>query len=373
MAGIYIHIPFCKKACYYCDFHFSSYLALKEPLIDALVKEIELQKSFLEEPVETIYFGGGTPSILEAREVERILNTIYKYHAVSPAAEITLEANPDDLNADKLKAFKILNINRLSIGMQTFNNALLKFMNRIHNAGDSLRAFHLSRNAGFDNINCDLIYGIPGENRDSLTRDLQTLNDMHPEHISAYCLTIEDKTVFGVWRKHNKLKEVEEDHAAWQFESVHDFLSTRDYASYEISNFSLPGFHSRHNSAYWKDKPFLGLGPGAHSYDGENRFFNIGNNSLYIKSIENVHIPATVVNLAPDDRVNEYILTSLRTIWGCDLDYIRQKHNMDLLQYNGKSVISFIEQGLLSRKDNTIYLTVKGRALADFISSKLFI
>jgi len=348
-------------------------MALKEPLIDALVTESELQRSFLAEPVETIYFGGGTPSVLDIRHLEKILDAIYKNYNIAPAPEITLEANPDDLNPAKLAGLKSLNINRLSIGMQTFHDGLLKFMNRIHSANESIQAFHLARNAGFDNVNCDLIYGIPGEDEEMLLHDLRTLNDLRPEHISAYCLTIEDKTVFGIWKKRNKLQEIEEDRAAWQFEKVHEFLSKKGYTAYEVSNYCLPGFHSRHNTGYWRDKPFLGLGPGAHSYDGENRSFNIANNSLYIKSIEKVHIPATVIDLTAGDRINEYILTSLRTIWGCDLAHIKQRHNVDILEKNGKAVSQLVDQGLIALNGNIICLTPKGRPLADFISAKLFI
>lgn len=373
MAGIYIHIPFCKKACHYCDFHFSSYLKLKEPLIEALVKEIAWQKSFLDEPVETIYFGGGTPSLLALPELDRILSSVHSHYCVSVDAEITLEANPDDLNAEKLTGLRSLNINRLSIGMQSFHDPLLKFMNRIHSSRESAEAFYHARKAGFDNINCDLIYGIPGENEEMLAHDLHTLVSLRPEHISAYCLTIEEKTVFGVWRKRNRLQEMDEEHASGHFDMVRDYLSSHDYMGYEISNFCLPGFFSRHNTGYWQDKKFLGVGPGAHSYNGDNRFFNIANNSLYIKSLDSSRIPSTIVKLSPAEKVNEYILTSLRTVWGCDLHYLKEKHKVDLISRSGQAVAAMIRQGLIEAREDKLYLTYQGRALADFVSSKLFI
>jgi oxygen-independent coproporphyrinogen III oxidase len=373
LAGIYIHIPFCKQACYYCDFHFSSYLALKDDLIDALVREIVWQKDFFTGSVSTIYFGGGTPSLLNTKDLKKIFSAVSKNYAILPEAEITLEANPDDMTLEKLKLWKDFCVNRLSMGIQTFNDNMLHYLNRIHSADEAIKSFYNARSVGFNNINCDLIFAIPGQNNEILENDLNTMLDLRPEHISAYCLTIEERTVFGNWLKKNKLKQVDEEMATEQMEKVWDFLTGAGFEQYEISNFCRDGYFSRHNSAYWKDEAYLGVGPGAHSYDGENRYFNISNNNLYIKSIMQGQIPFTVDNLTLEDRVNEYILTSLRTSSGCDLKHLEDKFHIFFMGMKTKPVEQLVSGGLLEMFDNRLYLTKKGKLLADYVSSELFI
>lgn len=373
MAGIYIHIPFCRQACYYCDFHFSTYLALKEELINAMAVEISWQKNFLNEPVETIYFGGGTPSLLNSFELEKIFSAIHKNFIVISGAEITLEANPENLNSEKAKALQQFQINRLSMGIQSFNDSLLKYLNRAHTGRQAIESYYQARSAGINNINCDLIFAIPGQNMEILEKDLVSMAGLKPEHVSPYCLTIEEKTVFGNWQKKNKLRQIDEDRAAEQMLMVWDFLGQEGYEQYEISNFCRNGFYSKHNSAYWKDIKYLGIGPGAHSYDGQNRFFNISNNSLYIKAIRQGRIPSTRENIFPKNRANDYILTSLRTIWGVDLKHLENKYGIAMTPVMKNTIESLIESGLATVNKDHLILTRKGKLLADHISMKLFI
>ncbi len=373
MAGIYIHIPFCKQACYYCDFHFSSYLALKEDLVDAMVKEIFLQTKYLSEPIDTIYFGGGTPSLLNDEELEKIFTALYKTFQISSNPEITLEANPDDLNSSKLAMLKSIGVNRLSIGIQTFNDALLKFLNRLHSSQQAIKAYHEARLLGFDNISCDLIYAIPGQSQEILANDLETLVRLSPDHISAYCLTIEERTVFGNWSRKNKFKQVDEEIAVSHTETVWQYLTHHLYEQYEISNFCQNEKYSRHNSSYWKDVSYLGIGPGAHSYNGKMRQYNISNNNLYIKSISKGENPTTLMDLSVVDSINEYILTSLRTKWGCNLDHLSDKFNFKLPDQLKRKINKFEKEGLLIAITSSIILTEKGKLLADFIASELFV
>ncbi len=373
MAGIYIHIPFCKQACYYCDFHFSSYLALKEDLVDAMVKEIFLQTKYLSEPIDTIYFGGGTPSLLNDEELEKIFTALYKTFQISSNPEITLEANPDDLNSSKLAMLKSIGVNRLSIGIQTFNDALLKFLNRLHSSQQAIKAYHEARLLGFDNISCDLIYAIPGQSQEILANDLETLVRLSPDHISAYCLTIEERTVFGNWSRKNKFKQVDEEIAVSHTETVWQYLTHHLYEQYEISNFCQNEKYSRHNSSYWKDVSYLGIGPGAHSYNGKMRQYNISNNNLYIKSISKGETPTTLMDLSVVDSINEYILTSLRTKWGCNLDHLSDKFNFKLPDQLKRKINKFEKEGLLIAITSSIILTEKGKLLADFIASELFV
>lgn len=373
MAGIYIHIPFCKQACYYCDFHFSSYLALKEDLVDAMVKEIFLQTKYLSEPIDTIYFGGGTPSLLNDEELEKIFTALYKTFQISSNPEITLEANPDDLNSSKLAMLKSIGVNRLSIGIQTFNDPLLKFLNRLHSSQQAIKAYHEARLLGFENISCDLIYAIPGQSQEILANDLETLVRLSPDHISAYCLTIEERTVFGNWSRKNKFKQVDEEIAVSHTETVWQYLTHHLYEQYEISNFCQNEKYSRHNSSYWKDVSYLGIGPGAHSYNGKMRQYNISNNNLYIKSISKGENPTTLMDLSVVDSINEYILTSLRTKWGCNLDHLSNKFNFILPDQLKRKINKFEKEGLLIAITSSIILTEKGKLLADFIASELFV
>lgn len=364
MAGIYIHIPFCKQACYYCDFHFSTKLDLKEQMIDAIVKELAMQKDYLGgETINTVYFGGGTPSLLTKEEIGKILHSIT---SVDANAEITLEANPDDLTLQKLHDLKSAGINRLSIGIQSFENDILKFFNRAHNAEDSVRCLSDARSAGFDNISIDLIYGVPGSNNDAWHSGIGKALSFKPEHISAYSLTIEERTVFGKWKASNKLTPVNEETVAQQFEMLMDILTKNGYDHYEISNFGFPGFHSRHNSSYWSGDKYLGVGPSAHSYDGTSRQFNVSNNAIYIREIEKGEIPFEREVLSERDKINESLLIGLRTSEGCTINFRLSAEQSDY-------ITQLVTLGNASFDGRTLKLTDKGKLLADKIASDLFV
>lgn len=373
MAGIYLHIPFCKQACHYCDFHFSTQQDSKADLVKSLSREVELQKNYLEnETIDTVYFGGGTPSLLNEKELSSIFNSFHQHFKISKEAEITLEANPDDLTKENLTLFKNAGINRLSIGIQSFDDVILKFLNRAHSAGEALACVDLARNVGFGNISIDLIYTIPGQSDDLWKKNIERAIALSPEHISAYSLTIEEKTVFGNWKKKGKLKTEGDDFAAGQMELLMELLTTSGYEHYEISNFSKPNFHSRHNSSYWRQKKYLGVGPSAHSYNVNSRQFNISNNSLYIQSIAQGKIPSQIEILSQADKINDYLLTSLRTEWGCDLTYLQNELGYDLLNVSKKEVEVFLSHKFLELDGSTLLLTRKGKFLADKIAADLF-
>ena len=373
MAGIYIHIPFCKQACHYCDFHFTISLRHKSSLLAAIEREIFIQRSFLKGVnVDSIYFGGGTPSLLSAKEIDTIIKSIISNYKVNHNPEITLEANPDDITTGHLKDLKEIGINRLSIGIQTFDDQMLQFINRVHRSNDALASFDRARKAGFGNINIDVIYGLPAKDHQRLASDLDMLASMSPEHISAYCLTIEDKTIFGKWLKMGKLKDVDESFSAKQFTMVHEKLSGLGYDHYEVSNYALDGLESRHNSNYWKDGQYLGIGPSAHSFNGETRQFNIYNNLKYIASITKGEIPSTIEKLTKSEKINDYILTSIRTSWGCDLRKLNKDFNYKLDDRKTEFMKSIKGKGLAILKNNVLILTPKGMLLADSIALELF-
>jgi oxygen-independent coproporphyrinogen III oxidase len=292
MAGIYFHIPFCKQACHYCDFHFSTNLAIRAELVECLKTELELQQGYLDgEVIETLYFGGGTPSMLSGDELGSLVQDVRKYFPTAADAEITLESNPDDLSISNLECFRSNGINRLSIGIQSFEDEVLRFLNRAHDSIDAKTAVARSREAGFKNISIDLIYAIPGQSEEAWIHTIKTAIELDPEHISAYNLTIEPQTVFGNWSKKGKLNSVVDDLAARQLEILIDLLSKSGYQHYEVSNFCKPGFESRHNSSYWQRKKYLGIGPSAHSYNKESRQYNVRNNHTYVKSLSSHVIP----------------------------------------------------------------------------------
>jgi oxygen-independent coproporphyrinogen III oxidase len=374
MAGIYLHIPFCKQACHYCDFHFSTNTEIKGELIRAMVHEISLQKDYLGgETVNTIYFGGGTPSLLDAKEIGMLLEAIHKSHPVSDGAEITIETNPDDLTETKVNELKALQLNRLSIGIQSFDDRILLYLNRIHSSLTAIQAVESARKAGFDNITIDLIYAIPGLNHEGWIKNIQRALQLQPEHVSAYTLTIEEKTAFGNWFAKGKLIPVDESSAAEQLEVLMEQLSAAGYTQYEISNFARPGFESRHNTNYWKGGKYLGVGPGAHSYDQKNRQHNVANNHLYVRSLKEGKIPAEKEVLKRSDHINEYILTTLRTSGGCDLDLLKRDFDYDLLSLHGGYLRELQKRQLISFHDHYLKLTESGRLLADKISSDLFL
>lgn len=343
-------------------------------MVEALKKELQQQQHFLRgESVNTIYFGGGTPSLLSQEELSSLLLTLKELFPVDAKAEITLEANPDDLTEKYLTQLKQVGINRLSIGIQTFHNDLLTFMNRAHDAETAVQIFGYARAAGFDNISIDLIYAIPGQDNDRWQQDIEQALLLKPEHISCYSLTIEAKTVFGKWSSVGKLKIVEDDLAAHQFEMLMHALGKAGYEHYEISNFAQPGFQSRHNSSYWKQENYLGIGPSAHSYNGVTRQFNISNNHLYLKAIAQNVVPAQKETLTAEDKINEYILTTLRTQWGTDLAYLKQNHNHNILENNSAYIQQIIAQGMALLNRDVLVLTRKGKLVADKIAADLFV
>jgi len=292
MAGIYFHIPFCKQACHYCDFHFSTNLSIRSAMVESFRKELYLQRHYLGgEKIETIYFGGGTPSLLTAEELASLLDDVAANFNVTSGAEITLEANPDDLSLSQVEELFRLGINRLSIGIQSFHDDVLTFLNRVHSSGHAVQCVADSRKAGFKNISIDLIYAIPGQSEDAWIENITTAIKLDPDHISAYNLTIEPQTVFGNWTAKGKLFPVIDDLAAKQLEILIRLLADAGYQQYEVSNFSKPGFESRHNSSYWQRKNYLGIGPSAHSYNKESRQYNVRNNHTYVKSLSEGEIP----------------------------------------------------------------------------------
>jgi oxygen-independent coproporphyrinogen-3 oxidase len=355
-------------------------------MLGMICREIETRSSYLElekksgwpvgrqarEEIKTIYFGGGTPSLLSHQELSQVFETLHKEFNISSNAEITLEANPDDLDETTLLNLKKSGVNRLSIGIQSFNDDHLKYLNRIHSGKDAFECVRKAQRAGFDNISIDLIYGIPAANHDIWGNDLRTALKLSVQHISSYCLTIEPATVFGKWLKRNIITPIDEEMSARQFEILMETLHAHGFEHYEISNFSLPDFHSKHNCNYWNGKKYLGVGPGAHSYNGKERQFNVSNNPAYIKSIENGNIPATVEKLSEKDKINEYLITSLRTKWGCDLNLLKTKPEFDFLRQAAKIKKMEFDK-LLINNNGILILTDKGKLLADKIIYDLFL
>jgi oxygen-independent coproporphyrinogen-3 oxidase len=372
MAGIYIHIPFCKKACHYCNFHFSTSLKLKNQLLACMLKEIELQKNYLSEIVETIYFGGGTPSILDSSEIDSILQIIFKTFKTSSNLEITLEANPDDISASKLNEWKLIGVNRFSLGVQSFLDKDLLWMNRNHNAKQSIQSIQQIQKAGFLNFTIDLIYGTPHLSNDEWKTNIQISVENNIPHISAYALTVEPNTALDFFIKKKKINAINAEKQATQFEILMDALNQQHYEHYEISNFAKPGFRSKHNSSYWKSQSYLGIGPSAHSYNFKSRQWNIANNALYIKSIEQNIVPFEIENLTTIQKINEYLMISLRTIEGCSLQFIENKFGENFLSEIKMKTVDLTKNQLIEIKDNHIVLTTKGKLLADKISVDLF-
>jgi oxygen-independent coproporphyrinogen-3 oxidase len=373
MAGIYIHIPFCKQACHYCDFHFSTSLKNKDALLLALKKEIALQKNYLAgEKIATVYLGGGTPSLLSAEELNSVFISLKAFFEIAEDAEITLEANPDDLTEEKLKALKETPVNRLSIGIQSFYDEDLRLMNRAHSAGEALNAVKMAQQYGFENLTIDLIYGIPTLTDHKWRNNLQTAFALGVKHISAYCLTVEPRTVLAQQVRSGEMKDVDEQQSSEHFSVMLQAMHAADFIQYEISNFCRDGAYSRHNSNYWKKEKYLGLGPSAHSFNGSSRQWNISNNALYIRSLENEELNFEIEELSADQRYNEYVMTSLRTIWGTDLGYIRGTFGDDVFFYCLKEADKYIRGGELVCEENKLFLTDKGKLVADRIASDLF-
>jgi oxygen-independent coproporphyrinogen-3 oxidase len=372
MSGIYIHIPFCKQACHYCDFHFSTSLKKKDDLLNALVKELELRKDeFKNQTVETIYFGGGTPSLLTKDEIELIINSVYKNYKVIENPEITLEANPDDLSKEQINSLANTEINRLSIGIQSFFEDDLKLMNRAHNAKEAKQCLD-EATKHFQNISVDLIYGIPGLGNERWIENIETVLSYNIPHISSYALTVEPKTALETFIKKGVIKNVDDDLAQEQFHILIEKLETAGFVHYELSNFGKPEYFSKNNSAYWLGKPYLGIGPSAHSFNGNERGWNVGNNSKYIKSLEQNIVPIETETLSITDKYNEYVMTGLRTVWGVSLEKVEQDFGQQYKNYLLEHSQKHINEHLLYLDNNKLLVTKKGKFLSDGIASDLF-
>lgn len=372
MAGIYLHIPFCKQACHYCNFHFSTSLRFKDDMVLALIRELDLQSDYLKgTTIESIYFGGGTPSLLSVDELEQILDKISKLHAVSPNTEITLETNPDDLTEVYLAQLASSPVNRLSIGIQSFAEEDLQFMNRAHNTNQAFRSLELAKQYGFDNITADLIYGSPTTTDTQWEQNIQTMLQFEIPHLSCYCLTVEPGTALAHFVRKGKVQAVDEIKAARQFQVLIDRLEDAGFFHYEISNFAWPGYLAKHNSNYWKAVPYLGIGPSAHSYNGTSRRWNLANNAKYLKAIGagTDYFETEILTLS--DQYNEYVMTGLRTMWGCDLAKVRQM-NLQYLDYFLENVQPFIKKGEIVEEQGIFRLTKAGKLMADHIAASLF-
>ena len=374
MAGIYLHIPFCKQACHYCDFHFSVNQDKKADLVDALLKEALLRKEELQnEAIKTIYFGGGTPSLLSADAIQRIFDTLTEHYDLSSLQEVTFEANPDDLTATYLRELRHTPVNRLSIGIQSFRAVDLKLMNRAHNTKQAMRCVPESADIGFENISVDLIYGIQGLSQKDWIKNLNAAFELPIEHLSSYCLTVEPKTKLAILVLSGELPAVNDEFAANHFETLIEMTEAAGIPWYEVSNFAKPGKESKHNSSYWSGEKYVGLGPGAHSFDGIKRSWNIKSNTGYIQQINKGQLPSESEVLTAEEKFNEFVLTALRTRKGLSLEKIKQLCD-DLKFSEIKETVHQKEQlALLNIQSDHVILTTKGLLFADAIASELFI
>jgi oxygen-independent coproporphyrinogen-3 oxidase len=373
MSGIYIHIPFCKQACHYCDFHFSTSMKKKDEMVLALAKEIELRKNESQnETIETIYFGGGTPSVLTIDDIRFLIDTVYKQYKVVENPEITLEANPDDLNYETILQYANSPINRLSIGVQSFFEDDLQLMNRAHNSAEAKKCLEFATQH-FDNISIDLIYGMPNMSNEKWLQNIETALSFNIPHISSYALTVEPKTALHKMIKAGSIPTLDDDLAQQHFHILIDTLQEKGFVHYELSNFGQPNYFSKNNTAYWLGKKYIGIGPSAHSYNGESRSWNIANNSLYLRAIAENKLPSETETLSKTDQYNEYIMTGLRTIWGVSLERIETEFGTKYLDYLQKQSEKFISDNLLEIENNVLKTTKKGKFLSDGIASDLFL
>jgi oxygen-independent coproporphyrinogen-3 oxidase len=373
MAGIYLHIPFCKKACHYCNFHFSTQTADMQVFVDTLIQEIALQKSYIKEPIETIYFGGGTPSLLEEAQLKEILAAIDAHFEKADVIECTLEANPDDMHPSKIAAWKKIGINRLSIGIQSFQASALTWMNRAHTVEQSHAAIQMALDAGIDNLSIDLIYGTPSLSDQALMADLDWIAHYQIKHVSCYALTVEDKTALKKSIEKGQIENIDSEKQARHFEIVCARLKTMGLEHYEISNFAKPGFRSQHNSHYWSGETYLGLGPSAHSFNTISRQWNIANNALYIKSIAQGQLNFEIELLTEANRYNEYMMTSLRRIEGFDLDLIAAKFGNRYYEHSIAMINEMEPRNIFNQNGNQYSLKDEAKFLADGIASDFFI
>ncbi|HEY4788505.1 MAG TPA: radical SAM family heme chaperone HemW [Bacteroidales bacterium] len=373
MTGIYIHIPFCKKVCYYCDFHFTVSFIQKDAVLDAILKEIELRQDYLpSRHIDTIYFGGGTPSVLSKNEIRRVLDKINKLFNISSDAEITLEANPDDLSGPYLRDLNQIGFNRLSIGIQSFFDEDLNWMNRRHSGNEAEQAVKLSQDEGFTNMNIDLIYGLPQLSGERWKQNMEKFLTLGIPHLSAYHLTIEPKTVFGYYKRKGKLTEIDEEKSIEQYNDLINFMKSNGFEHYEISNFCKDGLYSKHNTNYWKQGHYLGIGPSAHSFNGTSRQWNVRVNSQYIEAIAKGLPFYEKEQLSDEERFNDFLLTGLRTIWGVNLEVIRNQFGDFFLAHLEKELHKISDTKYIYQNGNYIRLTEAGMFVSDSIISKLF-
>jgi len=373
MSGIYIHIPFCKQACNYCDFHFSTSLKDTDEMIDAICKEILLKKNRITDTVGSIYLGGGTPSLLSEKSLEKIFHTLTDNFSISSDAEITIETNPDDLDAKKLAQLRKLPVNRFSIGVQSFFNEDLVWMNRAHNSTEAETCIKRSQDAGFENLSIDLIYGYPLLTDEKWHSNINQAINLQVPHISGYSLTVEPRTALAAAIKKGKQIPVNDEQSAAQFVSLVEKLGIAGFDHYEISNFSLPGKHAVHNTNYWRGIPYLGIGPSAHGFNGNVRYLNIANNHKYMTQLASGQLAETIEELDIYDRFNEYIMTSLRTMWGTDLNKIKNDYGKIFLEDTLKNIVPFIQRDWLKNENDKLILTMDGKLFADHIASELFL
>ncbi len=374
MAGIYLHIPFCKKACHYCDFHFSTSLKNRYEMANALVSELKMQKDYLgKESIGSIYFGGGTPSVFSADQIQLILDAIYSHFNVENVVEITLEANPDDLTKEYLKELKTTHVNRLSVGIQSFYDEDLNWMNRAHTAKEGLEAIKRSQDVGLSNITTDLIYGFQLLTDKKWLFNLEQINNLQINHLSCYNLTVEKGTALQNQIKKGQSKALIDEDGARQFEIGLDYLTKNNFEQYEISSFCKEHHYSKHNSNYWKGISYLGIGPSAHSFNGKERQWNIANNNKYLESINLLKVPFEFEKLTISQQFNEYIMLGLRTKWGINLNEINEKFGNEIFNQLKKESKSYLNNGLILEKNDILSLSKKGKLLADQIASDLFI
>ncbi len=369
MAGIYIHVPFCRQACHYCSFHFSTSLRLKEEMMSAMLIEMQ-QVENKPSMIDTIYFGGGTPSILSIEEIKLLMDQIYRHYEVSGDVEVTLEANPEDLSEDYVKGLRDLGVNRLSIGIQSFLEDDLQYMNRAHSAEQSLQAIEYALSGGIRDVSLDLMFGLIGSDQSAWRASLEQIIDLSPTHISCYNLTVEEQTAFAHWREKGQLQEVDENIQYEQYLMTHELLSSAGYDHYEISNYAKPGHRSRHNQSYWNSQPYIGIGPSAHSFNGERRSWNVANNAKYLKQIKEGQERESEL-LSPSDRYNEYIMLGLRTAKGIAKSQIDEFPKKMRESFDAVSA-RLLGQGVLKSSGDTIYLSPEQWYISDAISAELF-
>ena len=373
MSGIYFHIPFCKQLCHYCAFHKSISLQAKDDMLECLKQELKLRKGYLgNASLTTIYFGGGTPSVYQPKEIESLIDEVAKYFTIDLDAEITLEANPDDLTESYLQQLEKTRVNRLSVGIQSFHDEDLILMNRRHTGKDAFNAIRRAKNYGFDNISVDQIYGVPGLSMQKWKENLKLVFELDIQHISSYHLMFDPNTIFTKKLEKGQLVEMDEEESFEQFKYLIDEARKHGFTHYEISNFSKEGFISKHNSSYWKQKKYLGIGPSAHSYNLEEREWNIAHNYKYIKAIKEGDSFSEKEELSEYDRFNDFVLTSLRTYWGMDLELVRKDFGEELYQHCAAKSKKYLLSDHIRQEDNCIILNDKGVFVSNDIMSDFF-